>query len=170
MLRSSESARATSAAEARYRIGDPNSKPRSVKVIALDPPSERLVKRIAQGSWNGASFFTSGLDDAAPSGEIWSMQPRLSDLAGRTKDLVEEIATADLVVMISTAGGNPQVASVISEACALKHVMATGLIVDGSSKPEALSHTLARLRPHVGMLVVADGEEYVEAMLVALHA
>ena len=37
----SESARMTTAAEARFRIDDPNSKPRADKVIALDPPSER---------------------------------------------------------------------------------------------------------------------------------
>ena len=40
----SESARMSSAAEARYRIDAPNSKPRSVKVIALDTPSERVIK------------------------------------------------------------------------------------------------------------------------------
>ena len=43
----SESARMSSAAEARYRIDAPNSKPRSVKVIALDHPSERVVKELA---------------------------------------------------------------------------------------------------------------------------
>jgi hypothetical protein len=39
----SESARMSSAAEARFRIDAPNSKPRAVKVIALDRPSERVV-------------------------------------------------------------------------------------------------------------------------------
>ena len=46
-----ESARMSSAAEARFRIDYPNSKPRVVKVIALDPASERLVKEVAQRSW-----------------------------------------------------------------------------------------------------------------------
>ena len=44
----SESARMTTAEEARFRIDYPNSKPRAIKVIALDPPSERVVKRLAQ--------------------------------------------------------------------------------------------------------------------------
>jgi hypothetical protein len=44
-----ESARMTTAEEARFRVDYPNSKPRSVKVIALDPPSERVVKRLAEG-------------------------------------------------------------------------------------------------------------------------
>ena len=55
----SESARMSSAAEARYRINAPNSKQRAVKVIALDAPSERIVKELAQRPWNGATFFTA---------------------------------------------------------------------------------------------------------------
>ena len=101
----SESARATSAAEARYRIDAPNSQPRTVKVIALDAAAERVVKRIAQGSWRRATFFTSLSDDGAPRG-AWSMQAWLGDVAGRAIDLVAEIASADLIVMVAAAGGS----------------------------------------------------------------
>src|ERR1700730_17700158 len=99
----SESAKMSSAAEARFRINAPNSKLRNVKVIALDGPSEALVKRLAQLRWNGASFCTAsafaprpyppqageGREGAGPGG--LSMQGWLSDLAGRTKDLVDEV-------------------------------------------------------------------------------
>ena len=34
------------------------------------------------------------------------MQGWLSDLAGRTKDLIDEVESADLVVMVATAGEN----------------------------------------------------------------
>ena len=47
----SESARMSSAAEARYRIDYPNSKPRVVKVVALDAASEHVVKRVAERQW-----------------------------------------------------------------------------------------------------------------------
>ncbi|HEX8809561.1 MAG TPA: hypothetical protein VF760_11265, partial [Xanthobacteraceae bacterium] len=101
----SESARMSSAAEARFRIDYPNSKPRVVKVVALDAASERVVKRVAQQGWQRATFFTSiKFEGAARSCESWSMQAWLSDLAGRTKALVEEVAVADLVVMVSSAG------------------------------------------------------------------
>ena len=89
----SESARMTTAEEARFRIDYPNSKPRAIKVIALDPPSEAVVKRLAQGKWQQASFFTSLDFDGAPrSGEDWSMKAWLSDLAGRTKELIDEVS------------------------------------------------------------------------------
>ena len=166
----SESARATSATEARYRIDAPNAQPRTVKVIALDAAAERVVKRIAKGPWRRATFFTSLSDDGVPRG-AWSMQAWLGDVAGRAMNLIEEIASADLVVMVAAAGGSPPAASVIGETCALNRVMTTALIVDAREKSDAaLAGTLAALRPYAAMLVVADGEDYIEAMLEALRA
>jgi hypothetical protein len=168
----SESARMTTAEEARFRINYPNSKPRAVKVIALDPASEAVVKQLAQSKWQQASFFTSLKFDGAPrSGEGWSMKAWLSDLAGRTKDLIDEVASADLVVMVASAGTKPAVAAVIAEACGVRKVMTTALIIGSeASSDEDLSRTLASLRPHASMLVIANDDEYIEEMLVALRA
>jgi hypothetical protein len=166
----SESARMSSAAEARFRIDAPNSVPRAVKVIALDQPSERVVKALSQRQWSRATFFTATAFGAAPKkGE--SLAGWLSDLAGRTTNLLEEIGTADLVVMVAAAGENAQAASIIGEACSLKRVTTTGLILgDATKSDEALSKSLSQLRPWCVMLVVATAEEYVEDMLRALRA
>jgi hypothetical protein len=168
----SESARMTTVEEAKYRIDYPNSKPRAVKVIALDPPSELVVKRLAERKWQQASFFTSLKFAGAPrSGEGWSMQAWLSDLAGRTKDLVDEVATADLVVMVASAGTKPDTAAVIAEACSVRKVMTTALIIGSDARSDdELSRTLASLRPHASMLVIAGNDDYIEEMLVALRA
>jgi len=168
----SENARATTAAESRFRIDDPNSQPRSTRVIALDAASEPMVKRLAQSAWRGATFLTSrALDPPPQRPPNWSMQGWLSDLAGRAKDLIDEIATADLVIMVAAAGAVPPTASVIAEAARLRGVMTTALVLDAqSASDEFLARTLAALRPHVSMLVVANGEDYVEAMLAALRA
>ena len=166
----SESARMSSAAEARYRIDAPNSKPRAVKVIALDPRSERVVKELATRAWNNASFFTaSAFGDTPRKGE--SFAGWLSDLAGRTKNLIEEVNSADLVVMVATAGESAQAASIIGEACSVKRVMTTALVLGGSNVPdETLSKTLSNLRPWSLMLVIASAEEYIADMLTALRA
>ena len=55
----SESARMSSAAEARFRIDYPNSEPRVVKVVALDEVSERVVKRVAAPKRSGRTSNVS---------------------------------------------------------------------------------------------------------------
>jgi hypothetical protein len=168
----SESARMTTAEEAKFRISAPNSKPRAIKVIALDKRSEEVVKKLAEGSWNKASFFASVHFDSPPqAGADWSMKAWLNDIAGRTIKLMDEVNTADLVVMVASAGERAEAASVIGEACAAKRVQTTALILDRkSSSDDALSNTLLHLRPFVSMLVVADDDDYIESMLVALRA
>jgi hypothetical protein len=172
----SESARMSSAAEAKFRIDAPNSRPRAVKVIALDAASERVVKDLARQSWQGATFLTAsafaGMAAGGPAPpERFSLGGWLNDLAGRTKNLVEEIAAADLVVMVASAGENAAAAAIIGEACNLRHVMTTALVLGtAASSDEAVAKLLAQLRPHAMMLVISSADEYVKDMLTALRA
>jgi hypothetical protein len=171
-IMASESARMSSAAEAKFRIDAPNSRPRGVKVIALDAPSERVVKELSQSPWQRASFLTASSFSRAPrQGEPFSMGGWLNDLAGRTKDLIDEVDSADLVVMVASVGENAAAAALIGEACNLKHVMTTALILGGAStSDETLSKMLAQLRPHALMLVISSADEYIKDMLTALRA
>lgn len=168
----SESARMSSAAEAKFRINSPNSQPRAVKVIALDAVSERIVKELAHSPWQRATFLTASAFSAAPHREQrFSMDGWLNDLAGRTKNLMDEVNGADLVVMVATAGENASAAAVIGDACNVKRVMTTALILgSAASSDETLSKMLAQLRPHVMMLVISSADEYVKDMLTALRA
>src|SRR5690242_10384016 len=137
----SESARVTTAAEARFRINAPNSRQRVIKIIALGHTSERLVKHLATREWNQATFFTASAFDGAPrEAQKFSMAGWLTDLAGRTKSLMDEIASADLVVMIAASGENAEAAAIIGEACSAKRVMTTALILGSeSSSDEAMA-------------------------------
>ena len=49
----------SSRAETRFRIQDPNSRPRAIKVIALDAASEAVVGRLAAKPWQNATFLTA---------------------------------------------------------------------------------------------------------------
>jgi hypothetical protein len=164
----SESARMSSAAEARFRIQAPNSSARFIKIIALDSGSDGIVKRLAEASWNHAAFFTARIPKSE---QGFSADGWLTDHTGATRSLINEVATADLVVMVATAGVDAQVASIIGEACSLKRVMTTALVVGGqSASDEALSKTLAQIRPWSLMVVIADADDYIEDMLLALRA
>jgi hypothetical protein len=167
----SESARMASAAEAQFRIDAPNSSPRAIKVIALDRPSERTIKRLARSQWTHATFLTASSFDSALRGQVFTVGAWLSDLAGRAKDLVDEVDSADLVVMVASAGEDAHAAATIGDACLAKRVMTTVLVLGGEGQSdEALTASLAVLRPYAGMLVIARSDDYVADMLGALRA
>jgi hypothetical protein len=163
----SESARMTSAAEASFRIQAPNSIPRATKIIALDAPSEGVVRRLAKAHWNQATFLTAPVSDSTAE----DSDGPLSDLAGRETRVRDEVNAADQVIMVASAGANAQAAAIIGRACSLKHVTTTTLVVGATSASgEALSKTLAQLRPWSLMVVIADNDDYIEDMLTALRA
>lgn len=146
----SESARMSSAAEARFRVQAPNSQPRTVKIIALDTASEDTVRRLAAASWNHASFYSA---------------------ATFTRNLKDEVGSADLVVMVAAPGGRCDAAAQIGAACSEKRVMTTALVVGAASTPDdALAKTLAQLRPWSLMVVIASADDYIHDMLTALRA
>ena len=164
----SESARVTTAHEARFRIQYPNSRPRAVKIIALDAASARLVDDVAQLPWNGAAFFKSLSFEAAQGANVTAW---LNDLAGHTSDLASEVAQADCVVVIAGAGEDVQSIPLIAELCNEHHKTLVALIVPQDGADDAsVDVSLKALRPYAKMLVIAHGRDYVEAMLTALRA
>ena len=169
----SESARMTTAHEARFRVQYANSKPRAACIIALDTSSAELVNEISGLTWNGAKFFTSlsftvGSDPGVTED---GMKAWLNDIAGRTLELVSEIAESDFVVLITAAGEDGRAASIIAKACKAHHKTLVGIVLpgDGASEDDVAA-SLDYLRPHTRMLVVASGRDYVEVMLTALRA
>jgi len=167
----SESARMTTAAQARFRIDAPNSKPRAVKVIALDRQSARAIKQLSEPPWRNATFLTASSFDSALRNEAFTVSGWLSDLAGRTKNLIEEVGSADLLVMVATAGEDAQAASIIGDACLANRVMTTVLVLGSEAHTEeALARSLATLRPYARMLVIAKSDDYIADMLMALRA
>jgi hypothetical protein len=74
-------------------------------------------------------------------------------------------------VMVASAGTSAEVAAVIAEACSVRKVMTTALIIESGGKTDdELSKTLASLRPYASMLVIASNDDYIDAMLTALRA
>jgi len=156
----SESARMTSAAEARFRVQAPNSTPRAIKVIALDAVGEAAVRRLSDAGWQHATFFTATEPDDA-----------LSDLVGARRNTGDEVGAADLVILIAGPGGRAYAAPLIGEVCSARRVMTTGFVVGGiATTARELSKTLAQLRPWSLMVVIAETDDYLDDMMTALRA
>lgn len=80
--------------------------------------------------------------------------------------LLEDLPTADLVVMVASAGADAHAAAIIGEACSRLRVMTTTVVVcPPSTTDEALSKTLAQVRPWSLMVVIASDDDYVEDIL-----
>ena len=172
-MRASESVRMTTAREAAFRVQYPNSQPRLIKVIALDREASLVVAELSRRPWNRAVFFSSLSFPAAagPVGTKDRMQAWLSDVAGHASDLVAEIDSADIVVVLASPGTDAQAATIIGEACRMRHKSMIGLILQTAGvSDEALSRTLLGMRPLATMLVVASGSDYIEEMLHAMRA
>lgn len=80
--------------------------------------------------------------------------------------LLEDVADADLVVMIVSAGRDAHAAAIIGEACSARRVMThTAIVRAAHATDEALSRTLAQVRPWSLMVVVANEDDYVDDIL-----
>jgi len=169
-LTQSESARFSTAAEARFRIDAPNSRPRFIPVFALGRRSEELLKTL-QEEGAAATAFGVSASHQSKSGEK-SAKVLIRDLvSGAVTDLGESVMAADHVVIVASAGDDIEFASIIGEACSAFGIPATALVFgDGCVADEAMSKTASRFRNWVAMLVLANSDDYVVSMLHALRA
>ncbi|MGO4622437.1 hypothetical protein AB4Z34_13960 [Ensifer sp. 2YAB10] len=167
----SESARFSTAEEACFRISYPNSRPRKSRIIALDSASLKTLRNLAGLTWNGARFLSYvAPKPASDTLHMLSVDAELEDLDGKRSSLVEELADADVVVMVTTAGNAAEAAEVIGNACFVRNKLATGLVLSAPDVAyEVLSRTLSNMRPFAAMLVISNGDEYVGEMLSALR-
>ncbi|WP_429810463.1 hypothetical protein [Ensifer sp. B1-9] len=167
----SESARFSTAEEARFRIAYPNSRPRKSRIIALDAASAEALRDLSGRTWNDAHFLRyvepKTVSDTL---HMLPVDAVLEDMDGKRANLVDEISDADVIVMVTTAGVVAEPAEVIGNACFVRHKLATGLVLSSPDVPcEVLARTLATMRPYAGMLVISNGGEYVSEMLSALR-
>ena len=104
--------------------------------------------------------------DAQPTGRT----VKVIDLDTATGDavvrLVNDVAHADLIVMIVSAGNDAHAAAAIGRACSDRSVMTHTIVVRaGSATDAALARTLAQVRPWSLMVVVSNGDDYVDDIL-----
>lgn len=167
----SESARMTTAEQARFRIEYPNSRPRATKIIALDKESAETLKSFAGFPWNGARFLTFVSATSGGEGlEELPVDAVLADIDGREVRLTDELKGADMVAMVTSEGKSAEAAAAIGNACLVRGIMTTGMILPRPGREEDVSRTLKSLRPYAHMLVVARETDYIPEMLTALRA
>ncbi len=163
-------ARAATAAEARFRVPYPNSRTRSSRIFALDPRAADAMFRITEDPWSGAHFLAvsdiGGRDPASAT----AADLRLGTPDGAVADLDAELAGADVVVLIATEGMNQAAAELIARECHRRNIMCAGLALGLGKDGATLDSVVNAMRRFSRVLVVAQDEDYIPAMLTALRA
>ncbi|SCL28672.1 hypothetical protein GA0070624_3738 [Micromonospora rhizosphaerae] len=160
-------ARAATAAEARFRINAPIAPSRGACVIALDDGAEAVVRRVAEEQWSSARFFVCKLPAllSASNGDLADVVLLATD--GSESRLSDELAGADVAVMVATADDGANAAEAIGDACTLRGIMTAGVVITDGHDAEA---TVSALRPHARVLMVTRDEHDVAELLSALRA
>lgn len=162
-------ARAASAEEARFRVRYPNSKRRRSRIFALDQGAAEAMFAITEDPWDDAHFLTLSakgrVDPETGAGDL-----PLSHPDGSVADLEAELEGADVAVLLATDGTSAGAAEVIARACFERHIMCAGLALGRGKSAASLDRTVNSMRRFARVLVVAQDDDYVPAMLTALRA
>lgn len=151
-------ARASTAAEARYRINAARFTDRASRVIALDPHAAGIVAQLGGLQWSGGHFLA--FSSALPGDAL------LRTASGGTALLSEELEEADTVVMLASAQASPEAASAIGGCCAARSIMTAGLVVPGAGP---VGDVVSALRPSAMVLVVLQDAGDIPEVLSALR-
>lgn len=81
-----------------------------------------------------------------------------------------EVASADIVVMVTVAGADAGAAAAVGQICSRHRVTTATIVVRGpSTTDQALSKTLAQVRPWSLMVVVAGDESYLDDLIASFR-
>ena len=156
----SSCARATTAAESRFRIDIlPRTSWRMSCVIGLDTKAAAVIHDVSGMTWAGARFFAlaPGVHDDL----------LLETIDGQRIRLADGLDGGDLAVMVASDGSGATAAARIGRACTERGIMTAGVVLDGHARPDEV---VSALRPYARVLMVTHDEQDVAAVLTALRA
>ena len=167
----SSCAKATTAAEAHFRIDVPIAPARAARVVAFDEEAASVLRRVAELPWSSARFFVcENISDVNGRGTDAS-EVALRGLNGVPASLSDELADADLTLMVATVdidAAAPAAAAVaIGTACATRGIMTAGLILGTDYE---FTPVVSALRRFARVLMVPSDEADVIDVLTALRA
>lgn len=166
----SSSARATTADESRFRLDYPLAPARGVRVVALDPAAESMVRRVADLLWDTARFLVvddtrrAGDGDGACGGVGAGFGLRKLD--GSATALGLELVDVDVTIMVASTDSAATAAATIGAACGVRAIMTAGIVI-GNDWTQA---TVSVLRPYARVLMVSADEGDLIALLTAVRA
>jgi len=153
------------AADTRYRIPYPNSKPRAIKVIGLGEGGSRIAQIVAEGGMRHVQAIAAGATRGGTS------EAMVQAIADENSEIGRAIRGADMVFVVARDGDNVALATAVGQMAHEKGVLVTGILIhEDSAAGPVPDGTLHALRSASDMLVMVSDTEYVQEMLSALGA
>lgn len=165
----SSCARAATAEEARFRVPYPNSLSRTSRIFALDQSAAEAMYAVTEDPWDNAHFLTvfanSHVTPDTASGDIPISHPN-----GAAASLDVELTGADIVVLLATDGSSEAAAEVIARECFKRKITCAGIALKRGPPSGKMEKVVNSMRKFTRVLVVAQDDDYIPAMLTALRA
>lgn len=149
-----QSMRATSAAESRFRIAQPNSKGRKTLVLALGKQALTPLAELQELSWNNAvlGFYTSGHL------ELYNGQD------AQQVALDDALDQLDVVVLLITSDSDIEAIETIGEACSRRRIMTSGFVFGHPDDTEINPVLACTRRVTVSLVTDADTDTLIESL------
>ena len=144
------------------RIQAPNSKPRTIALVALGEGGAAIARRISAEGREHLDVHV--LAKSAAGGDA------VAAIKAGGGDLQRSLHAADLIFIVACPGDDVGLAPVVSGMAHSRHHPVTALYIvpNASNGGDEEDPTLRTLRKDVEMLVVVSDETYVPAMIAAL--
>ena len=152
-----QSMRATTAAESRYRIHQPNSRGRRVLVLALDAQGQDILGELLAEPWN-QSLFGYLQDDRLQ---------RISatgEAVAEATPLADSLDSIDAIVLVVTPDSPAAAFDLIGDLSQTRRIMTAGFVF-GDTRERALHALLPTVRRiTVSMVTHADRDALTESL------
>lgn len=162
----SQSERATTATESQFRINYPNSVSRKSIVLSLDDRGHSIIKDLHTMEWVGAKFYSLRSKGPVTGDTLVTLETP----EGVQVELSKVLDTADVVVMVATAGVAAESVNAVGEHCFERSIMTNGFVLDSGDNPAELNKTLRAVRPWVISLVTGSDQDYLIEALRSIRA
>lgn len=149
-----QSMRATSAAESRFRIAQPNSRTRKTLVLALGRQALTSLAELQQLSWNNTvmGLYTAGHL------ELYSGQE------ARRVPLDDALDQLDVMVLLITSDSDTESIERIGEACSRRRIMTSGFVLVPPDETDINPVLACTRRVTVSLVTDTDTDTLIESL------
>jgi len=156
------------AADTRYRINYPNSRPRALKLVGLGQGGAKIARHVRDFKFQHVEVLDA---DNRAADAAASPSHMFKAIAAEGHRLIGALEKADMIFMVATPSDDLGVAAEIGQLGRQRNILITGVLVvaSGAANPES-EGALELLRAATDMLVIVSDATYIIEMLTELGA